>query len=114
MTKKASFILSLFSILSPVLLILLVILITLTENFFTTMYINNPFIPFFIFWIFAGWIFGLCTGISGLVSSIRLKKDKENTFRVSFICILGIIFNSLWLIGMIFGVIYAWPAWMGI
>lgn len=51
MTKKVSFILSLFSILSPVLLILLVILITLTENFFRTMHINNPFIPFFIFWI---------------------------------------------------------------
>ena len=97
MTKKASFILSLFSILSPVLLILLVILI-------------DPFIPFFIFWIFAGWIFGLCTGILGLVSSIRLKKDKINTSCVSFICILGILFNSLWLIG----IIYAWPAWMGI
>lgn len=45
MTKKASFILSLFSILSPVLLILLVILITLTENFFTTMHINNILSP---------------------------------------------------------------------
>ena len=107
MTKKASFILSLFSILSPVLLILLVILITLTENFFRTIYIIDLF---FIFWMFTGWIFGLCTGILGLVSSIRLKKDKVNTSGVSFICILGILFNSLWLIG----IIYAWPAWMGI
>jgi len=94
MTKKASFILSLFSILSPVLLILLVILITLTENFFRTIYIYNLSL-FLIFWIFAGWIFGLCTGILGLVSSIRLKKDKVNTSGVSFICILGILFNSL-------------------
>ena len=107
MTKKASFILSLFSILSPVLLILLVILITLTENFFRTIYIIDHF---FIFWMFTGWIFGLCTGILGLVSSIRLKNDKINTSGVSFICILGILFNSLWLIG----IIYAWPAWMGI
>ena len=91
MTKKASFILSLFSILSPVLLILLVILITLTENFFRTRYIEDPFFPFFIFWSFVGWIFGLCTGILGLVSSIRLKKDKINTSGVSFICILGIL-----------------------
>jgi hypothetical protein len=110
MTKKASFILSLFSILSPVLLILLVILITLTENFFRTRYIEDPFFPFLIFWTFEGWIFGLCTGILGLVSSIRLKKDKINTSGISFICILGILFNSLWLIG----IIYAWPAWMGI
>jgi len=112
MTKKASFILSLFSILSPVLSILLVILITLTENFFRTryIYIIDLFITFFIFWIFTGWIFGLCTGILGLVSSIRLKKDKINNSGVSFICILGILFNSLWLIG----IIYAWPAWMGI
>lgn len=94
MTKKASFILSLFSILSPVLLILLVILIILTESFFRTIYIIDLF-PFFIFWFFTGWIFGLCTGILGLVSSIRLKKDKINTSGVSFICILGIIFNSL-------------------
>lgn len=110
MTKKASFILSLFSILSPILLILLVILLTLTENFFRYIYIIDLFTTFFIFWIFIGWIFGLCTGILGLVSSIRLKKDKVNTSGVSFICILGIIFNSLWLIG----IIYAWPAWMGI
>lgn len=107
MTKKASFILSLFSILSPVLLILLVILIALTESFFRTINIIDLF---FIFWMFTGWIFGLCTGILGLVSSIRLKKDKINTSGVSFICILGILFNSLWLIG----IIYAWPAWMGI
>ena len=107
MTKKASFILSLFSILSPVLLILLVILNTLTESFFRTINIIDLF---FIFWMFTGWIFGLCTGILGLVSSIRLKKDKINTSGVSFICILGILFNSLWLIG----IIYAWPAWMGI
>ena len=60
--------------------------------------------------MFTGWIFGLFIGILGLVSSIRLKKDKINTSGVSFICILGILFNSLWLIG----IIYAWPAWMGI
>ena len=107
MTKKASFILSLFSILSPVLLILLVILITLTEHFFRTIYIIDYY---FIFWMFTGWIFGLCTGILGLVSSIRLKIDKINTSGVSFICILGILFNSLWLIG----IIYVWHAWMGI
>ena len=110
MYKKKSFVFSLISILSPVIIILFLIITLISDNYFLSRYQTNIFIGPFMFCLITGWIIGLGTGIAGLVFSIMQKKECGKSTRSLFVSILGIILNLLWLSGIVF----AFPAWMGI
>lgn len=107
MYKKKSFIFSLISILSPVIIILFLIITIISD---LSRYQTNIFIGPFMFCLITGWIIGLGTGIAGLVFSIMQKKECGKFTRSLFVSILGIILNLLWLSGIVF----AFPVWMGI
>ena len=70
MYKKKSFVFSLISILSPVIIILFLIITLISDNYFLSRYQTNIFIGPFMFCLITGWIIGLGTGIAGLVFSI--------------------------------------------
>lgn len=110
MYKKKSLVFSLISIFSPVLIILFLIITLISDNFFLSRYQTNIFISHFMFFLITGWIIGLGKGIAGLVFSIIQKKECGKSTRSLFVNILGIILNLLWLNG----IVYVFPAWMGI
>ncbi len=110
MSKKRSFILSLISILSPVLLIVLLLLVVVTENYFRARYMDVPFIGPFLLWMVIGWIIGLSTGIASLVNSIKLKKEGIKVAVCFTTSIIGIVLNVAWLLYMILSI----PVWMSV
>ena len=74
MYKKKSFVFSLISILSPVIIILFLIITLISDSYFLSRYQTNIFIRPFMFCLITGWIIGLGTGIAGLIFSIMQKK----------------------------------------
>ena len=110
MYKKKSFVFSLISILSPVIIILFLIITLISDSYFLSRYQTNIFIRPFMFCLITGWIIGLGTGIAGFVFSIMQKKECGKTSRSVSISILGIVLNLLWLSGILF----AFSAWKGI
>ena len=81
MYKKKSFVFSLISILSPVIIILFLIITLISDNYFLSRYQTNIFIRPFMFCLITGWIIGLGTGIAGLVFSIMQKKRMWKNFK---------------------------------
>lgn len=81
MYEKKSFVFSLISILSPVIIILFLIITLISDNYFLSRYQTNIFIRPFMFCLITGWIIGLGTGIAGLVFSIMQKKSMWKNFK---------------------------------
>ncbi len=110
MNKKKTLLFALISILCPVWLVLNIVLVSLTENYFLRNHTDDIFMGLFVVWMPVGWIFGLGTGIAALVFSVLSKKEGKKIAGGLCVSIIGIVLNLLWLCG----IIYALPAWMGI
>lgn len=110
MSKKNRFVISLISIFSPILLVLFFGIAIIFEKISRTNFIYAVFSRLSLFWMFTGWIVGLITGIIGVVLSVKNKKESKQTESSIYISIIGIVLNVLWITGIIF----MFPAWMGI
>ena len=79
MNKKKTLLFALISILCPVWLVLNIVLVSLTENYFLRNHTDDIFMGLFVVWMPVGWIFGLGTGIAAVE-----KRRRENCGQ--FVC----------------------------